>query len=258
MATRPCRICGKAMIVGPGSLTEPMCHPCRREIREARPLTRRTPAGRGVPRVCPSCGREFLANCSSQKTCGRECARKPQSTPIFIHSCPVCETLFVTPNPIVRNCVQHRGANYANRKRTGGLVTKACPNCGDQFSFTHTGSALSRRRCSNCRIESKRRQRHRARDRRRTRTRAQWVEDVNRSDLYERDGWICGICGDPVDQHADPQTDWAPSLDHVVPLSQGGDHSYANSRTAHRWCNSVRGDSDLNLRVDGQRAGIAV
>jgi hypothetical protein len=53
----------------------------------------------------------------------------------------------------------------------------------------------------------------------------------------------------------DPLDDWAPSLDHIEPQSWAliPDHSPANLRLAHRWCNSVRGDlshyTDDDLRV---------
>lgn len=56
-------------------------------------------------------------------------------------------------------------------------------------------------------------------------------------EIYERDGWICAICGIPVDPailHPDPMS---ASLDHVIPLSKGGDHTRENSALAHLICN---------------------
>ena len=32
----------------------------------------------------------------------------------------------------------------------------------------------------------------------------------------------------------------APSIDHIVPLSKGGEHSYANCALAHTGCNSAK------------------
>jgi 5-methylcytosine-specific restriction endonuclease McrA len=60
------------------------------------------------------------------------------------------------------------------------------------------------------------------------------VEPVNREAVAARDGWRCCICGGKVTRR-----DW--SLDHIVPLSQGGTHTYANVALAHRGCNSARG-----------------
>lgn len=62
-----------------------------------------------------------------------------------------------------------------------------------------------------------------------------------RQAIYERDGWVCQLCLDPVDR-ADLTGLWAASLDHIIPFSQGGTDEPENLRLAHRWCNSVRGD----------------
>ena len=62
--------------------------------------------------------------------------------------------------------------------------------------------------------------------------------------IYERDGWLCQLCGEPVDIDADLQRDdAAPSLDHIIPrsLQTVPDHSDDNLRLAHRGCNARRG-----------------
>jgi 5-methylcytosine-specific restriction endonuclease McrA len=48
--------------------------------------------------------------------------------------------------------------------------------------------------------------------------------------VWERDEGVCGICGTAADL-----SDW--HLDHVVPLSKGGEHSYANTQVSHPVCN---------------------
>jgi 5-methylcytosine-specific restriction endonuclease McrA len=80
------------------------------------------------------------------------------------------------------------------------------------------------------------------RHRRLARKRNAYAEEVNRRKVFERDGWCCGICGELVDREAKAPHPRSPSLDHVVPLSKGGEHSYANVQCAHFWCNSVKSD----------------
>ena len=76
---------------------------------------------------------------------------------------------------------------------------------------------------------------HRANQRARTqRKRDQWVEDVDRTLVWERDGGICHICKEPADAN-----DWHP--DHVIPLALGGEHSYANTAVSHPACNFRKG-----------------
>lgn len=67
------------------------------------------------------------------------------------------------------------------------------------------------------------------------------VVPVNRELVAQRDGWCCGICGKRV-----TRATW--SLDHIVPLSRGGSHTYANIVLAHRSCNSRRGVGRLPVQ----------
>lgn len=67
-----------------------------------------------------------------------------------------------------------------------------------------------------------------------------------RASIYERDAWVCHICGDPVNRQAVvPELD-APTLDHVVALAVGGAHHEDNLRTAHFYCNSVKREFPLD------------
>jgi predicted nucleic acid-binding Zn ribbon protein len=78
-------------------------------------------------------------------------------------------------------------------------------------------------------------------ERYRFRSKSRWISDDERPRIYERDAWRCGICGDPVRQDRDVQ-DWlGPTLDHIVPRSEGGSDDPANLRLAHFMCNSRRG-----------------
>ncbi len=64
------------------------------------------------------------------------------------------------------------------------------------------------------------------------------VEAVSRQVVYERDGGLCHICG----QKARPKN-W--HLDHIVPLSKGGEHSYQNVAVSHPGCNLHKGSKRL-------------
>ena len=62
--------------------------------------------------------------------------------------------------------------------------------------------------------------------------------------VYERDNYVCQLCREPTDPDSDSQGPWYPTLDHIVPVSMGGTDDPHMLRTAHRWCNGVRGVSD--------------
>ena len=58
---------------------------------------------------------------------------------------------------------------------------------------------------------------------------------VHRELVWESQGGICGICLEPADPN-----DW--HLDHRIPLSRGGEHSYANTQVSHPRCNLRKGN----------------
>lgn len=65
--------------------------------------------------------------------------------------------------------------------------------------------------------------------------------------ILKRDRHACYLCGLPVDltaSHVQGQPGWElyPHLDHVVPLSRGGDDTPANVRTTHAKCNYDKRD----------------
>jgi len=68
---------------------------------------------------------------------------------------------------------------------------------------------------------------------RKARKLGQFVEKVDPQVVYERHGGMCGICFKPIvgDFH----------VDHIIPLSKGGPHCYANTQLAHPLCNQVKG-----------------
>ncbi|MGA6159604.1 HNH endonuclease [Stenotrophomonas sp. NPDC087984] len=56
-------------------------------------------------------------------------------------------------------------------------------------------------------------------------------------------GHPCWICGYSIPPGLDARHPLSFTLDHVVPLSKGGDLTDpANARSAHRRCNSARGN----------------
>lgn len=56
-------------------------------------------------------------------------------------------------------------------------------------------------------------------------------------------GMPCARCGHAINPTLDPRHPLSFTLDHIVPLSKGGDLlDPANARSMHRRCNSARGN----------------
>ena len=60
----------------------------------------------------------------------------------------------------------------------------------------------------------------------------------NRALVFERDGWVCGICHLPIDPTLKHPHRMSVSLDHIHPMSKGGRHATENCQAAHLTCNS--------------------
>jgi len=67
------------------------------------------------------------------------------------------------------------------------------------------------------------------------------VEDVRREVVFERDGFMCLLCFEPLRLDVKAPHPLTPSIDHIIPLSRGGAHSYANIQSAHLVCNVAKG-----------------
>ena len=73
-------------------------------------------------------------------------------------------------------------------------------------------------------------------------------EDIDLDVLIQRDGGICYLCGKKVDKRrkfrrGQPRGDMRnyPTVDHVIPLSRGGEHVWENVKLAHHSCNTKKG-----------------
>jgi 5-methylcytosine-specific restriction endonuclease McrA len=183
----------------------------RRKLRDAKPAR------------CRQCNKEFTAWSKDDPAyCSRVCYQQSQ-TPA---SCPI-------PWKTCR-C----GAVYVNHRRAhcpppppAPRIMALCGYCDgvmEAYPYQRYCSRACRRRFD--------------KDRRRALVRGAFVETVDRAKVYERDGWRCQVCGDCVPQDADVPHPLAATVDHVVPLAGGGEHSYANVQLAHFICNSRKSD----------------
>lgn len=73
--------------------------------------------------------------------------------------------------------------------------------------------------------------------------------DITVQGLFLRDNGKCYLCGKMCDWTDKTEIDGTiicgnhyPSIDHVIPLSKGGLHSWDNVKLAHRICNSLKKD----------------
>lgn len=63
------------------------------------------------------------------------------------------------------------------------------------------------------------------------------ADKIDSQKVFQRDGWRCGICGEKVNKRLKYPDPLSASLDHITPISAGGEHTYVNVQLAHLRCN---------------------
>lgn len=158
---------------------------------------------------CLQCGAHLTKNQS--KYCSARCqTRHVRGTPLA-RECVICSTIFPT----------------WERRTT----------CSDECL-----AALQKRWVKRCydRMMSDpiRRAKLHAREYRRKAAKRRVVhEDFDPMEIFVRDGWICQLCHGRVWRHVKWPHPKYPSIDHIVPLSDGGEHTRRNVQCAHLLCN---------------------
>lgn len=230
MAEGMCVICGRALT----SRQRVTCSkPCRTTRLMASDAYRRAQLKRHTVRPCIVCGEDFASKHGEARFCP---------------PCNRCRrTRVAKPKPIrsARRRAAQRRLKRAARGSSGRHVWTAgtCPVCAVPFVTNQPATVVCSPRCAKARSRRAQRQRHGRIDIARKRARHFGVkyEPISRHRVFERDAYRCGLCGGQTDPtHRVPHSS-APTLDHVVPMSRGGSHTYDNVQCAHFECNWQKG-----------------
>lgn len=110
-----------------------------------------------------------------------------------------------------------------------------CEECGETFvnSYGETRRSYCSDRCRNRYLKRTRRARVRG---------AMIGDTFGLYEISDRDHGICQLCMGKVDASKTAPHRDSPTIDHIVPIAKGGEHSYANVQLAHFLCNSKKGD----------------
>jgi 5-methylcytosine-specific restriction endonuclease McrA len=122
-----------------------------------------------------------------------------------------------------------------------------CPDCGTiKPSEAVKPNQYALKPCPACKAQRVKEQRKADKAVRRARKKAAPYERVYATKVFERDGWRCHICGrKTLKNKRGTWHDKAPELDHIIPLSKGGPHTYGNVACACRACNGKKGNMIL-------------
>lgn len=142
------------------------------------------------------------------------------------------------------NYLRNRVDLEAARDRT----PRPCKWCGVEFApaYGDLRSVYCSNGCSKAASDSRPERRGKAHIRRAKRFGCE-IEKVDKLKVFERDGWRCRICNIETPRALMGTKDGrAPELDHAIPLSRGGGHTYANTQLACHDCNALKSDMTVD------------
>lgn len=251
-ADRTCKGCGRTFT--PRNVRQAYCESaCKERHRASGRWAARVAAmeARAPRRPCAHCGKPFAYVPKHRvKFCSLGCASRHSWLSRFrrVKLCRIrwaecrCGATYVA-RPGYTHCrplMSRNGHTYHSTYRRASH-TIVCADCG-RSETAKQGVRIYCRQCS----EVRRKESDRAqKDRRRARKRRLTVETVYRKRVFERDGWLCQLCRRPLRRDVAVPHPLAPTLDHIIPLARGGEHSYRNVQAAHFICNSRKSDSLL-------------
>jgi len=200
--------------------------------------------------------------CGKFKMIGAECVRKDYRVE--------CECVRIERNNAIQNQravkkeekkINDRSEKYRKYIQTNiarisnikivWIKMRKCQYCGELFE-----SIKDRKTCSSNCIKKLNQQGRGEKRIKRMKSNGKYEWNITIPKLIKRDK-VCKLCGLPVDMHdikAAKGTmiagDNYPSIDHIIPVSKGGTHTWDNVQLAHRGCNTKKNNStDVVARV---------
>lgn len=229
-----CVICGKQFT--PKRRKSGLC--CSRECAFEYNRQRLKKRDKDV-KVCKYCGKEFIEHrlYLPNMYCSHECQVAEKKRLAVIHQEELTRKKQEAERVRLMKKVTQLVKKTLKEKQKEIDRTCECPECGKIFEGT--GVQGGKRYCSDA---CRKRKQNRGHDRRLNRCNIR-DNSITLKKLYERDGGVCQICGAKLSFSGDPNSDEYPSIDHIIPISKGGDHVWNNVQLACRRCNTEKSDN---------------
>ena len=200
--------------------------------------------------ICVECKNEFRKSFRDQTFCSQRCSarfRNPGTQRFCLHcKQPVPAGRYYKIHP---ECRRTAKAIERKRKRALRLSARArkCLTC--EIDFSPIVFTVNSRFCSNeCEAiglaATKRTDQKRAKAKRRGVAKPVAIDSLV---VFALSRWTCQLCWQETPAEAiGTNADNEPTIDHIWPLAQGGEHRYENIQNLCRKCNSKKGN---NVRI---------
>ena len=217
----------------------------REQLEAPKPWRRCLCCDAEITRCLKPQARNALRFCSRKCTGIWASVRKVRKVVRHRHKCRGCYRMIFNGMYCTNECrarsLEASSLNrreYARRWRIASLgqSTVPCRECGGDFERVGERQKFCSNECGRRNIQRKRDAKRAAR------LKAARVDNVDPFEVFKRDGWKCRACGVATPRSLrGKNVDRSPELDHIMPLSLGGEHSYRNTQCLCRMCNQAKG-----------------
>ena len=206
---------------------------------------------------CGVCGADIIGR--SNKYCSDSCRKKVEKVyrNSYIKSkrwedikykektCVFCGNKYKTQNHHVQKfCSLSCAAKFKGEEKKKSRPVYTCKKCGKQFwryKRINDSYIFCSRKCAGINKSRVKQKIHGGSSRKRAKFYGVDYELVDYMKIFERDMWTCQICGKKTPQkNRGTKFSNAPEIDHRIPISKGGGHTYENVQCACRKCNNKK------------------
>ena len=154
-----------------------------------------------------------------------------------------------------QECKRANARNRAAERFLAEEIARPCKGCGITLRRVSSDTAKYGMRllilCDACSIKNARESRRASKAMRRARMKNNGPhESIKPSLIFDRDNWTCQLCGDELNSEDKVPSAKAATLDHIMPLANGGTHTVSNVQCACFECNWRKADNAIE--VDGE------
>jgi 5-methylcytosine-specific restriction endonuclease McrA len=220
------------------------CEQCGKTFTEGHLSAKQVASGHRQRFCSRACTADSVRIYASKAEAKREAWKRKRAAPIE-RQCATCANPTTRPIYCSSTCCiegQRRRKQASHKHRTFQCMVCGAdhtPKYGDK-STAYCSAGCGRVAANRQRIASG--QKASSRKARKLKQRGVSVEHVNPLKVLERDRWTCQLCGVKTPSRLRGTfDDRAPELDHIIPIAQGGEHSYRNAQCACRKCNIAKG-----------------
>lgn len=249
---RTCAQCGTPLAKG----RPKRARYCSRQCQQAQRVTTAKERWR---RVCEHCGEAFVSRrpggrgykgevqegrfCSIACFAAWRIAQRPEPEPM--PSCEVCgeQCSRKGMKACSPECSRERARRISQRSYVPKRSPRKCQLCSGVFTPKHGNEMFCSKQCVS---RHNRKKYGNGEARKRARRFGVAYEPVDIIAVFERDRWRCQICGCRTPKSwRGTLRQQAPELEHRVPMSMGGGHTWDNVQCACRRCNMIKGGTHI-------------